>query len=112
MTRRRQIGFPAILGLSVEPTEALVPSTTLSVSADVQSPLHTLAQPTNQTSLTTDSETEQMDRARLYTKKARDMTETYGLELRSLDDEMQELTKDLLDLKDHVTAVRPQLMDN
>lgn len=140
VTRRRQIGFPATLGLSMDPTEHQVPATTHSLSAGLWSPSTTLIPPTTRAisesldmgnsftslddhrdvpgAMSLDSEAvaqvtthaSPTHRARLQTKKARDMTETYGLELRSLDNEMQDLMKDLLDLKEHVTSVKPQLI--
>jgi hypothetical protein len=67
------------------------------------------------TNLTSDTEHSTMfaslsdsdeDRARLHTMRAHDMKGELDGELRSIDDEMQELMQDLLRLKDHVAAAK------
>eukprot|EP00746_Dinoflagellata_sp_MGD_P003489 gnl/MRDRNA2_/MRDRNA2_106784_c0_seq1.p1 gnl/MRDRNA2_/MRDRNA2_106784_c0~~gnl/MRDRNA2_/MRDRNA2_106784_c0_seq1.p1 ORF type:complete len:425 (+),score=71.42 gnl/MRDRNA2_/MRDRNA2_106784_c0_seq1:77-1351(+) len=47
------------------------------------------------------------DRARMHTLRAREMKGILDGELRSIDDEMQEIMQDLLRLKDHVAAAKP-----
>jgi hypothetical protein len=65
-----------------------------------------------QTSILASLEDSEEDRARVHTRKARDLTQTLDGELRNIDSEMQELMQDLLNLKEHVATVRPHLIDN
>jgi len=53
-----------------------------------------------------------VDKAREHATNARDMKGQLDDELRSIDDEMQDLMRDLLRLKDHVTAAKTRMIGN